>query len=125
MIFNASTVLLAAVCLGGAIIYVFATWKAHRAVAIAAKIAASTSFIVLAIINGATETAYGGAILVALIFSWLGDVLLLSRQSMFLLTGIVSFLVAHIAFCAAFVLKPVSIIAFATGFLVSGLLALL
>jgi uncharacterized membrane protein YhhN len=125
MDFNVSTILLMLVSLGGAFAYVIATWKAHRAVAVTAKIAASTSFLVLALMNGATGSAYGRTIFAALLFSWLGDVLLLSRQSEFLLAGIASFLVAHIAFSAAFVLKPINITAFTIGLLITVPLALL
>lgn len=121
VVVNSSNILLAAVCLGGALVYVFASWKAFRPAAVAAKVAASTSFVAISLINGAATTPYGRAVLAALIFSWLGDVLLLSRESVFFLAGMAAFFAAHVAFSAAFALKPVSITALAAGLAVTGL----
>jgi uncharacterized membrane protein YhhN len=123
MIFNTSTILLVAICIGGAITYVIAAWQARRALAVSAKIIASTSFVALAIVNGALSSGYGRSVLAALAFSWLGDVLLLSRHPTFLLAGISSFFVAHIAFSAAFVLKLISINAFAICLILTSLLS--
>ncbi len=120
MVLNPPTIMLAAVCLGGALIYVAASWKGVRPAAVMAKVAASTSFVAIALVNGAAATAYGWAILAALIFSWLGDMLLLSRKSMIFLTGMATFFIAHVAFSAAFAMKPVSIGIFAAGLAATG-----
>jgi len=125
VVVNSSTIVLSVVCIGGAVAYVIATWRNVRSAAVLAKIAASTSFVVLAVVNRAAETAYGRAILAALIFSWLGDVFLLSRHPTFLLAGIASFLIAHIAFSGAFALQPISLAAFAIGLMATGLLSVL
>jgi len=45
---------------------------------------------------------YGLVVLVALVFSWLGDAFLLSRRSVMFLAGLLAFLLAHIAFAVAF-----------------------
>ncbi len=122
---DASTTITALVCIGGAILYVLAIWKGLRSVAAAAKITASTSFVVLAFVNGADASAYGRAVLAALILSWLGDVLLLSRQGTFFLSGIAAFFGAHIAFSAAFALKPLSLKVLAAAIVVTGIMTVL
>jgi uncharacterized membrane protein YhhN len=111
--------LLASISLAGSAAYVLARWKGIDSAAAVAKIAASTAFVVLAVVNEATQTLYGRTILVALVFSWLGDMLLLSLKSSFLLAGIASFFVAHIAFGVAFSTVGLSTLAFAIALTLS------
>lgn len=74
-----------------------------------AKLVASSGFIVLAIHVGGLRSSYGRMILLGLTFSWLGDAALIGEtQSLFLL-GLGAFLLAHIAYIAAFVVFGVSI----------------
>jgi uncharacterized membrane protein YhhN len=65
---------------------------------------ASAGFLGAAIASGALATAYGLAVLAALLLSWLGDVFLLSRQASLFLAGLASFLLAHVAYGVAFTL---------------------
>lgn len=67
----------------------------------------SSAFVAFALWKGALESPYGIAVLVALGFSWLGDLLLVSQTSVFFLSGLCSFLLAHLAFGAAFLLKRI------------------
>ena len=66
------------------------------------KMIASTSFIALAVSAGALETWYGWAILVALFFSWWGDLFLIWTQSTLFLMGLIVFFLGHLGFAAAF-----------------------
>ena len=66
---------------------------------------ASTGFVGAALAAGALGTAYGRAVLAALVLSWIGDVLLLSKRSGPFLGGLASFLLGHIVFGIAFVLR--------------------
>lgn len=66
------------------------------------KPAASCGFLWAAQAAGAAGTAYGRAVLVGLALSWLGDVLLLGRSQLPFTLGLGSFLVAHLAYTAAF-----------------------
>lgn len=70
-----------------------------------AKAVASTCFLVAAILWGALESAYGQLILLALMLSWWGDVLLVSRMRSAFLAGIAAFLMAHVAFVFAFAVR--------------------
>lgn len=99
---NTASILLTAVSLAGSVAYVLARWKDKGTAAAIAKAAASSAFVALAFVNGATETTYGQLMLAALIFSWLGDMLLLSLTSSFLLAGIASFFASHLVFAIAF-----------------------
>ena len=119
------TILLAAVSLVGALVYVAASRKESRITAVAAKAAASTSFVVLAIVNGAAATAYGRAIIAALLLSWLGDVLLLSGNFRIFLMGMAAFFAAHAAFSGAFTRLPLSIAALAAALSATALLGFL
>lgn len=102
MIYGNLTIVLRTICMANAILYVVAEWSRWTTVRSISKLAASTAFVALAIANGAAGSAYGRLILLALIFSWVGDALLLSLRSPFLLAGIAAFFLAHAAFGAAF-----------------------
>lgn len=67
------------------------------------KMTASTCFVVLSIAYGAVHSNYGLLILLGLIFSWWGDLFLISHSSLIFILGLFSFLFAHIAYCAAFI----------------------
>ncbi len=70
-----------------------------------AKPIASTGFLLLAHAAGAWTSVYGIAIFVALSLSWLGDVFLIPKSKTSFMLGLVSFLLGHIAFGTAFVLR--------------------
>ena len=125
MVLDGSTTLLVTACLAAAIGYILATWKAVRPAALLAKFAASTSFVTLAFVNGALQTLYGRAILIALALSWIGDMLLLSRESTYLLAGIAAFLMAHIAFAAAFAISGIDVTVFGISAVSTAVLAAL
>lgn len=72
-----------------------------------AKGIASSAFVAAALAARATASPYGRALLVALALSWLGDLLLLSRDHRPFLAGLGAFLAAHLAFATAFVLAGV------------------
>ena len=95
-------ILLTAVALAGLLV---AERTSSRRGAFLCKPLASTGFVGAAIASGALDSVYGRVILAALILSWLGDVFLLSSRSAFFLAGLGSFLLAHVAFGAAFVLR--------------------
>ena len=105
------TIILVAVCLIGSVVSVFGQWRRSHLTRATAKVVASTAFILTAVVNGAGTTFYGRAILAALIFSWVGDVLLLSARSVFLTAGIAAFLLAHIGFAAAFAFQNINLAA--------------
>ena len=73
-----------------------------------AKPAASTLFIAIAVSSGAVESPFGQMILVGLVLSWLGDVFLIPRHQLSFITGLGSFLLAHVAYSVAFVLQPLA-----------------
>lgn len=70
---------------------------------------AAAVYIAIALAAGATGSAYGWAILAALVLSWWGDVLLIpkDRPGVFR-AGILAFLAGHLAFAVAFVIRGVS-----------------
>jgi len=79
------------------------------------KIVASTAFILLALSLHASASTYGQLVLLALVLSWIGDVFLLSRRKVLFLSGLGSFLLAHVAFSVAFASGPLSFSAFFIG----------
>lgn len=66
------------------------------------KLAASSCFVALAWALGALQSAYGQWLLAALLLGWVGDALLLSERSGWFMAGLLSFLLSHGAFAAAF-----------------------
>lgn len=69
---------------------------------------ASTGFVATAIAAGATGSAYGRLVVVALLLCWLGDVLLIPDDERVFRAGIAAFLAGHLAFAAAFVVRGAS-----------------
>lgn len=64
---------------------------------------ASTAFILLAYSVGAMDSTYGTWILLGLALSWLGDVLLIPKDSKrSFIFGIISFLLGHVAYTLGF-----------------------
>jgi uncharacterized membrane protein YhhN len=66
---------------------------------------ASLGFLGAAVAAGAPGSLYGRTVLAALVLSWIGDVLLMSARSAVFLAGLGSFLLAHVAFGGAFLLR--------------------
>ncbi len=83
---------------------------------------ASTGFVGAAIVAGAEHKPFGQWILGALVFSWLGDVLLIPHSTF--LFGLGAFLIGHLLFAAAFLQRGVSPNASAIAAIVAALLAL-
>lgn len=73
-----------------------------------AKPLASTGFVAAALAAGALHGPYGQAVLLALVLSWIGDVCLLSRRDGWFVAGLSAFLLAHVAFGAAFWVRGVA-----------------
>lgn len=94
---------LAALCVVGCIVLVAALLLDRPAIAAAAKLIASTAFVLTAISSGALGSGYGSVILTGLVLSWFGDAFLIGTSQRWFLFGLVSFLLAHIAYVTAFV----------------------
>lgn len=73
------------------------------------KPAASLTFILLGLVSGALDTAFGGLILAGLVLCALGDVLLIPRSKSFFLAGMAAFAAGHAAYIAAFVTGGVAL----------------
>jgi uncharacterized membrane protein YhhN len=102
------TVLPFAVVTALAVAVLLAAEAAGRAtVAGLAKGVASSAFVAAAIASRAVASPYGRVLLIAFSLSWLGDLLLLSRERRGFLAGLAAFLAAHVAFVVAFVLRGV------------------
>ena len=85
-------------------------WRGSRSGVWLAKPLASTGFVLTALAAGALSSAYGRAVLVALVLAWLGDVLLIPKQSRSaFLAGLASFLLGHLAYAVAFVLRGIDL----------------
>lgn len=76
--------------------------RALRPLAAVSKLLASLGFVGAALHAGALASDYGRAVLLALALSLVGDVALLSRSRPAFLSGLSAFLLAHLAFAAAF-----------------------
>lgn len=69
------------------------------------KMAASFSFLATALLAGAHQSMYGRILLAGLVCSSFGDYFLLSGGDGRFLAGLVAFLVAHLAYCAAYAVR--------------------
>jgi len=84
-------------------ILVAALFLGNLPVAAAAKLAASSGFVALAIRVGSLQSSYGRVILAGLAFSWFGDAFLIGQSQGLFFLGLVAFLLAHVAYITAFV----------------------
>ena len=73
-----------------------------------AKMAASTAFVAVALSLEAWDTGFGRWMLAGLVLSWLGDLLLTYRGRPAFLGGLVAFLLAHVAYIVAFLVRGVA-----------------
>lgn len=73
-----------------------------------AKLVASTSFVALALSVGAARSRSGRLLLAGLVLSWIGDMLLLGRTTSLFLSGLLAFLMAHVAYIAAFAVHGIA-----------------
>lgn len=87
------------------LLMLFCQDRGWSAVAGILKMTASCAFLALAVLAGALQSAYGIAVLIALFFSWWGDLLLIFRHRALFLTGLVAFFLAHVGYGAAFLIK--------------------
>ncbi len=73
------------------------------------KPTASAGFLMAALAADALATPYGQAVFVALVLSWLGDVLLVPRgKGPLFLPGVIAFLLGHVAFVVAFAVRGIA-----------------
>ena len=94
---------LAGLCGAGCIVLVAALLLGKPLIAAGAKLVASSAFVALAMRAGALTSRYGVLILAGLALSWFGDAFLIGTSQRWFLLGLASFLLAHVAYVAAFV----------------------
>jgi uncharacterized membrane protein YhhN len=68
---------------------------------------ASVGFVICALVAGATSTPYGRWILAGLVLCLLGDLFLLSHETKPFRVGLFSFLLGHLGYAVAFVVRGV------------------
>jgi uncharacterized membrane protein YhhN len=78
-------------------------------VAAGAKIIASTGFLAVAILCGALQSTYGKVLLAGLTLSFAGDALLIGETQHAFLAGLAAFLLAHLAYVAAFAVNGINL----------------
>ena len=76
--------------------------RGHERLAGVLKLVAASSYVALALGNGALGSVYGQLILTALLLSWLGDAFLTGSGSRAFLAGLAAFFLAHLVFGLAF-----------------------
>jgi uncharacterized membrane protein YhhN len=92
-----------------------------------AKPTASVGFLLVALGSGALDDVYGRFVLTGLVLSFIGDVALMIPGRLPFLSGLVSFLLAHLAYVGAFLVAGVSVawvVSAAAGVLVAALVVL-
>jgi uncharacterized membrane protein YhhN len=78
-------------------------------IAAIAKIVASCGFLAVAFFCGALQSRYGKILLLGLALSFLGDAFLIGDSKQAFLAGLSAFLLAHVAYVAAFAAKGVDV----------------
>ncbi|MFC1628238.1 lysoplasmalogenase family protein [Gemmatimonadota bacterium] len=86
-------------------LYLVADHRVHFPGRVMLKSLASLGFVGTALASGATGSPFGLLILAGLILSLTGDLFLISRARPLFKAGLVSFLVGHVMFSAAFLVR--------------------
>lgn len=91
------------VCASAVACLLAAEWADAKFAKAAAKMSAASAFLAMALACGALESTYGQILFAGLVLCWIGDACLLSSgRSTGFLTGIVAFLLGHLAYAIAF-----------------------
>lgn len=69
------------------------------------KMTAASGYLGFALTVGALDSLYGRVVLAGLLLSWLGDFFLIGESRRRFLGGLGAFLLAHVAYAAAFLLR--------------------
>lgn len=93
----------------GCIALVILLLAAREPAAAVTKLITSTAFLALAIQVGGLQSVYGRIVFVGLQFSWFGDAFLIGHTPAFFMLGLSAFLIAHLAYVAAFVVRGISV----------------
>ena len=101
-IHDRKSIALAYLCGGGCVVLVAALLLDQTGIGAVAKLAASSAFVLMAVSLGAQVSRYGALILAGLVLSWFGDAFLIGTSRHWFLLGLASFLLAHVAYAAAF-----------------------
>jgi uncharacterized membrane protein YhhN len=81
-----------------------------------AKPVASLAFVWAALASGALGSGYGRLVLLGLVLCLLGDLLLVPRERPAVFrAGVFAFLAGHVAYCAAFLTRPLDPLGLAAG----------
>lgn len=83
--------------------------REQRALTIATKLITSSTFMAVALLGGALGSGWGRAVFVGLTFGWIGDACLLGKQRPWFVAGLAAFLLGHLAYCVAFILRGVEL----------------
>jgi uncharacterized membrane protein YhhN len=102
MIFYRNPIVWIVVVTVATILMVLSNLLEMSALSVTSKMTASSSLVALALSAGAPLSRYGRVVLVALVLSWIGDLLLAGQSDQFFLFGLASFLLAHVAYIVAF-----------------------
>lgn len=95
-----------------ALLWIHETGRAHLEWFV--KPAAAATFIVTGVASGGLGTTFGRVLVLGLVLAALGDVLLIPKSKGAFLGGLCAFLLGHVAYAAAFVVRGVDV-AWTTG----------
>ena len=76
---------------------------------VVSKLLASTAFLGVALSVCALKSSYGKFLFAGLCLSWFGDMFLLAPTDKLFLCGLVSFLLAHVAYITAFIVRGIKL----------------
>lgn len=105
------------ICLTAAAVpaYLIAEKRKFDRTKVAAKPLASLGLVGTALAAGALGSTFGQLIFAGILLSFAGDIFLLSRERIYFLGGLVSFLLAQLVYSSAFIVKGVAWLPVAAG----------
>ena len=91
----------------GALLWVLATGRTRWEWVV--KPAAAATFLVTGVLAGALDSGFGRVLFAGLVLAALGDVLLIPKSKASFLGGLIAFLLGHVAYAVAFLVRGVDV----------------
>ena len=110
---------LAAICALGLAVTLLGEFLDRTPLVAAGKFVAASAYMSSAFALGAPYNRYGRILLAAMLFCWLGDLLLVSRNSRRLfVAGLAAFLIGHLFYAGAFIERGITLEPLLAGFVI-------
>lgn len=114
-----------ALCAAGLLVTLAGEYRENLLATASGKVLAAAAYVGFAVSLGAQNAPWGSALLAGMCCCWAGDLLLVSRRSRRLfVAGLAAFLLGHLVYSLAFLLRGQSVVIFGAALVVMAIFSL-